>query len=226
MKKGPIHKNKQVHAPSAEWTTAVSMAMVGDDWMAHIWCERGAQFEETEPVKIQTYTVFTFCSCIHSFICVPPSSPVVLTCWSRNYWKFYVNKKKKKWAFRSDPHPFISLSLFFETCTHLIKTEHGRSNSHLKLRCCCYDVQFSHLLLWREWVWNVNGIGTSGVWQRELCSRAVSLITTDIPNDGCSTLLLHHMSNFSPNSSITQTTCSFKHYLWALSALFSPFLEG
>lgn len=120
--------------------------------------------------------------------------------------------------------PSLYFTLFLERCTHLIKTEHGHSNTRLKLRCSCYDVHFSHLLLWREWVWNVNGIGTSSVWQRELCSRAVSLITTDIPNDGCSTLLPHHMSNFSPNSSLTQTW-SFKHYLRVLPACL-PFLEG
>lgn len=63
---------------------------------------------------------------------------------------------------------------------------------------------FSYGPPWWEWVWNVNGIGTRGVWQRELCS----LMTTDITNDGCSTLLLHLMPNF---------TSSFK--TWSVSSL-------
>lgn len=62
-----------------------------------------------------------------------------------------------------------------------------------------------------EGVWNVNGIGRGAVCDRE--SSAVSMITTDIPNDGRSTLLPHLMSNF--NTEMINVQCTVCELLWS-----------
>lgn len=67
------------------------------------------------------------------------------------------------------------------SCTHLSQTGHDHTSwGTVEATFSCWG---SWCEMWAE--------HEQMVCDRELCSRAVSLITTGIPNDGCSTLLFH-----------------------------------